>query len=77
MNKILIIIKVGIMAEGIATSTNMELRKLCRKNNITKPTMNIARIRSCTTASADANVYNDWSDAMVYANSSFEYSLTS
>jgi hypothetical protein len=43
---------VGIIAEGRATSTKRELRRLCRKMSITKPTINTANTRSSITALA-------------------------
>ncbi len=49
-------IKVGIMAEGNATNTNIELRKLCKKINMTKATMSTAKNKSCVTAVAASMV---------------------
>ena len=48
---------VGIIADGSATSTKNELRKLCRKSNITKPTITTASTRSNITALALESVY--------------------
>ncbi len=51
-------INVGIIEDGKATITKSELLKLCRKNNITRPTITTAIARSCITPSAEAIVYS-------------------